>query len=63
MDRRDLNRNRNYRRNNRRNEVKEQTNELKESFVKAMQLESSHTAIENAPDKTMKSLIVCDSSH
>ena len=57
MDRRDLNKNQNYRRNNRRNEVKEQTNELKESFVKAMELEISHTTIENTPNKMMKPLI------
>ena len=63
MDRRDLNRNQNYKRNNRRNELKEQPNELKESFLKAMEPESSHTAIENVPSKIMKSIIVYDSSH
>ena len=40
---------------------------FKEMFVKANDPESSHTALEevylDAPDKTIKSLIVCDSSY
>ena len=43
--------------------MKEQRNELKESFVKEKELESSHTVLEDVTDKTMKSLIVCDSSY
>ena len=69
MDKRDLNMNQNYRRNNRRNddslkkEMKEKTKEFKETFVKAKEPESSHTTLEDVPNKTMKSLIVCDSSY
>ena len=61
MDRKDLNRNQNYRRNNRRNEVKDQPNELNESFVKEKEPKISYT--EDVPEKKMKSLIVNDSSH
>ena len=43
--------------------MKEQENELKESFAKVKELEISHTTIENILDKTMKSLIVGDSSY
>ena len=69
MDRRNLNRNHNYRRNNRRNddslkeEMKDQTKEFKEIFVKEKELASSHTALEDVPNKIVKSLIVCDSSY
>ena len=72
MDRRNFNKNQNYRRNNRisddslREEMKEQTKDFGDTFVKAKELESSHTFLEeihhDAPDKTIKSLIVCDSS-
>lgn len=73
MDRRNLNKNHNYRRNNRRNddslkeEKKELTDELKEKFMKVKEPGSSHTVLDeanpNVPDKTVKSLIVCDSSY
>ena len=63
MDRRDLNKNKNYRCNNRRNEVNEQPNELKESFMKAKEPKISHIVLEDVLDKTMKSLIICDSSY
>ena len=72
MDRRNLNRNQNYRRNNRGNvdylkeEMKEQIEDFKDTFVKTKEPESSHIVLEevhlDAPDKTIKSLIVCDSS-
>ena len=65
MDRRDLNMNQNYKTNNRRNDVslKEWSEELKETFVKEKEPESSHTTLEDVTKKTMKSLIVCDSSY
>ena len=74
MDRRNFNRNQNYRRNNRRRsvdslreEMKEQIEDFRETFFKAKELESSYTNLEeiyhDAPDKTIKSLIVCDSSY
>ena len=48
-------------------EVKEQEEDFKETFVKAKELGSSHTVLEevyfDAPNKTLKSHIVCDSSY
>ena len=73
MDRRNLNRNQSYRRNNRRNDdslkekMKEQTKYFKETFVKDNEPGSSHTVLEevhlDALDKTIKSLVICDSSY
>ena len=72
MDRRNFNRNQNYRRNNRRSddslreEMKEQTEDFRDTFSKAKELESSHIVLEethhDALDKKIKSLIVYDSS-
>ena len=73
MDRRNFNKNQNYRRNNKRNddslreERKERTEDFRDTFVKAKELESSHAVLEeihhDAPNKTIKSLIDCDSSY
>ena len=73
MDRRNFNKNQNYRRNNKRNdenlreEMKEQSKDFKDTFVKAKEPKSSHIVLEeihhDAPNKTIKSLIVCDSSY
>ena len=73
MDRRNFNRNQNYRRNNRRRsvdslreEMKEQTEDFRDTFVKAKEPKNYHTIIEeihhDAPDKIVKSLIISDSS-
>ena len=46
--------------------MKEQTEDFRDTFVKAKELESSHTVLEeihhDAPNKIIKSLIVCDTS-
>ena len=73
MDRRNFNRNQNYRRNNRRNEnalkeeMKEQIEDFRDTIVKAKEPKSSHIVLEeihhDALDKTIKSLIVCNSSY
>ena len=73
MDRRNFNRYQNYRRNNRRRsvdrlreEMKEKIEDFRETFVKAKEPKSSHIVLEeihhDAPDKKVKSLIICDSS-
>ena len=68
-----MNRNQNYRRNNKRNddslkeEMKEHIADFKETFVKAKEPGISHIVLEeehlDAPNNTIKSLIVCDSSY
>ena len=72
MDRRIFNRNKNSKRNRRRSvdssreEMKEQTEDFRETFVKAKEPRTSHIVLEgthhDAPDKTIKSLIVSDFS-
>ena len=68
MDRRKFNRFENYRRSDDslREEMKDQIEFFRDTFVKAKEPKSSHTVLEeihhDAPDKTLKSLIVCDSS-
>ena len=46
--------------------MKEQIEYFKDAFVKAKEPKSSHIVLEeihhDAPDKTIKSLIICDSS-
>ena len=46
--------------------MKEQIEDFREAFFKAKEPESSHTVLEeihhDTSDKTIKSLIVCDSS-
>ena len=46
--------------------MKEKIEDFRDTFVKAKEPESSHIVLEeihhDAPDKTIKSLIVCDSS-
>ena len=47
--------------------MKEQIEDFRDTFVKAKELESFHIVLEeihhDASDKTIKSLIVCDSSY
>ena len=72
MDRRIFSKNQNPRRNRRRSvdslreEMKEQTEDFKETFVKAKEPRSSHIVLEgthhDALDKTIKSLVVSDFS-
>ena len=72
MDRRIFNKNQNSRRNRRRSidslidEMKEKIEDFKETFVKAKEPSSYHTVLEGthheAPDKTIKSLVVSDFS-
>ena len=72
MDRRNFNRNQNSIRNKRRSvdslreEMNEQIEDFRYTFVKAKEPKSSHTVLEeihhDAPNKTIKSLIICDSS-
>ena len=74
MDKMNFNRNQNFRRNNRRRsvdslreEMKEQIEDFRDTFVKAKEPKSSHIVLEeihhDAPNKTIKSLIVCDCSY
>ena len=74
MDRRNFNRNQNYRINNRKRsvdslgeEMKEQKKDFRDTFVKAKEPKIYHIVLEeinhDAPNKTIKSLIICDSSY